>query len=77
MDWVNQQEMAKILCTTAPTVLAMEKEGVITPAFRYKRTVRYDPEKVIEQLKAHREKESADKRKPRTLSTLLKASRGQ
>jgi hypothetical protein len=76
-DLVNQREMAEILRTTATTVKRMEGEGVITPAYRYRMTVRYDPADVIKQLEDHRDKELTRKRKPRPLSTLVEAARGK
>jgi len=76
-ELVNQGEMAEILRTTATTVKRMEGEGIITPAYRYKRTVRYDPADVIRQLEKHRDNELARKRKPRPLSTLVEAARGK
>ena len=76
-ELVNQTEMARILRCTAPTIKRMEDDGVISPAYRYNKTVRYDPGDVIKQLEEHRNKELERKRPPRSLSTLVEMARGK
>jgi DNA-binding transcriptional MerR regulator len=46
--------LAKELGVSPPTVRSLEVKGVITPEFRVNRLVRYDLEKVMEQLKKAR-----------------------
>jgi DNA-binding transcriptional MerR regulator len=43
--------LAKELGVSAPTVRNLEAKGVITPEFRVDSLVRYDPAKVLIQLK--------------------------
>ena len=76
-EYVNQAEMARILRCTAPTVKRMEDEGVISPAYRYNRTVRYNPGEVIKQLEEYRDKELARKRPPPSLGKLIEMSTGK
>jgi DNA-binding transcriptional regulator YhcF (GntR family) len=51
---LSARALARELGISPPTIASLEAKGLITPEFRIERLVRYDLQKVLNQLKAAR-----------------------